>query len=874
MKNKVIWILAFACVLASGAFFRLWRLNDRPMHADEAVHAEKFKALQEEGFYAYDPDEFHGPTLNYSTLASTWLRGENTYSEIHEKTLRVIPALFGIGLILTPLLFRKGFSLRTILFCSILIAYSPAFIYYSRYYIQETLLLFFTASFLGCTWNYAQSRRLGWIIGSGVFVGLMHTTKETFVFSIIAAGFALLVGVLVCRSRVRLKITHILWAVAAMLLTSILLFSSFGGNPDGILDSVETYGIWAQRAGGQSLHIYPWHYYLDKLIGLNSGGPVPWNEGGLVVLAVAGGMIILLKRGELFIPKSFALHRFLNPGGVARASRRGRASARSRDANNLGANPLPLFFVLYALALTAIYSLIPYKTPWSMLSFLYGMALVAGMAANSLLESGPGRWSKLIVGSALFVFGLGSPIIQSWAFNFNFSSDPANPYVYAHTGKDVFKLADYVQKAVQASGDDLNTQVYVISEGDDYWPLPWYLRTLPRVGYLNHVDESVCHAPIILAKTTHKQELLRVLFTVPEPGQRHLYVPLFDENLYLRPGVEWSGFIRTDVWDRMQQAAEPREQIEKSKEAAVEPILDRKTIPDLVKFSHEAMNANFEIYIQHEDGAYAGRAARAAFIEVDRLETLLSRYVENSDVSRINLLPPLESAVVDEDTIQCLLTARSAYDLTDGAFNITMGNLIAAWKQKDSELANRLLSSLTTPEMLGIDQEESVVKKLQAGVNIDLGGIGKGFAVDAMATVLAEWGIERALLHGGVSSILAMDPPKGKNGWPIVIRNPVDESVIVHLDLANEAMSSSGLQQGRHLINPFTGKPVMDRRVCWLRMDKNSALVDALSTAGMIMPVSAVAPLQEKLPSLSVMLLMKDPEPAGKIVQWGNWSQE
>jgi len=815
----------------------LWQLDDRPMHTDEAVHAEKFKALLEEGFYAYDPEEFHGPTLYYFTLISAWLRGENTYPQINEVTLRIIPAVFGVGLILTPLFFLKGFNLRTVFFSSTLIAYSPAFIYYSRYYIQETLLLFFTASFLGCAWNYTQSRKLSWIILSGIFVGLMHATKETFIFSIIAAVLALIVSVLICGGRPRLKITHILWAVAAMILTSMLLYSSFGKNPEGILDSVKTYAIWAKRAGGQSHHIHPWYYYLDILVWLEFIEPIHWNEDGIVALTVIGGVIVFLKGRERF-------------------------------------DHLSRFFVIYAFILTAIYSLIPYKTPWSMMSFLFGMALIAGTTASLLLEYGSGRWGKVIIWSVLFVYGLASPMIQSWALNFSFSSDPTNPYVYAHTDKDVFKMVDSVQKAVQVSGDNIDTKVYVISEGNDYWPFPWYLRALPQVGYWDHVDESVCRAPIILAKAEHQQELLRVLYTVPEPGQRHLYVPLFNEILYLRPGVEWNGFIRKDVWDHMQHDSEPIGQMKRSKETALESVPDRKIIQNLVKFSHETMNANFEIFIQHEDGTYAGRAARAAFNEVDRLETLLSHYIENSDVSRINLLSPLDTTVVDEDTIKCLRVAQRAYELTDGAFNITIGNLIEAWKREDSKLAGQLLSKLTTPEMLEIDREGCAVKMLQKGVNIDLGGIGKGYAVDAIARVLAEWGIKRSLIHGGASSILALDPPKVKDGWPIVLRNPVDESVIVHLDLANEVISCSGLQRGEHIINPFTGRPVIDRRACWVRINKNSALVDALSTAGMIMPISTVTALQEKLPNVSVMLLMKDTEPKGKIIQWGNWLQE
>jgi len=634
-----------------------------------------------------------------------------------------------------------------------------------------------------------------------------------------------------------LKITHILWAVAAMILTSMLLYSSFGQNPTGILDSVKTYAVWAKRAGGQSPHIHPWYYYLDMLVWLEFIEPISWNEDVIVALAIIGGVTAFLKRRE-------------------------------------SSNHLLRFFVIYAFVLAAFYSLIPYKTPWSMMSFLYGMALVSGMAASSLFEYWTSRWSKVIFCFILFVYGLASPVAQSLVLNFNLSSNPTNPYVYAHTDKDIFEMVDSVHKAVQFSEDNINTKVYVISEGDDYWPLPWYFRDLPQVGYLGHVEESVCKASIILANAEHKQELLQLLYTAPQPGQKHLYVPLFDESLYLRPGIEWDGFIRKDVWDQMQQNSEPISQTKKLKGSALEPVLNRKTIQNLAKFSHEAMNANFEIFIQHEDGTYAGRAARAAFNEVDRLETLLSRYVENSDVSRINLLSPLETAVVDEDTIKCLYIAQRAYELTDGAFNITIGNLVEAWKRKDCEPAGKSLSELTSPEMLKIDREGCAVKMLQKGVNIDLGGIGKGYAVDAIARVLAEWGIKRSLIHGGTSSILALDPPKEKDGWPIVVRNPVDESVIVHLDLVNEAISCSGLQRGGHIINPFTTKPVMDRRACLVRMNKNSALVDALSTAGMIMPVSAIAALHKKLPDISVMLLAKDIDSKGEIIKWGNWPQK
>jgi uncharacterized protein (TIGR03663 family) len=839
MKSKVVYILLFACVLSGGAFLRWWKLADRPMHTDESVHAEKFKALLEDGFYVYDPHEFHGPTLNYVSRISAWLRGEKSYQQIDERTLRIVPAVFGIGLILTPLFFLKGVPLRSILFCSTLIAFSPAFVYYSRYYIQEMLLVFFTACFLGCLWNYTQSRKAAWIIFAGVFLGLMHASKETFVFSCVAVLPALILCAF-CRQSNRskkIRLSHVMLAMVAAVLTSAAFYSSFGANWQGILDSVTTYGIWLRRAGGESVHIHPWYYYLDILTWIEFVEPITWNEDGIVALACIGIGIVCF---NIKHPQS----------------------------------RLAVFLGVYTLVLTAIYCVIPYKTPWSMMSFLYGMALVAGLTAGWFLDNAAGRWDKVILGAVLLIYGLAAPMVQGWLLNFHYSSDPENPYVYAHTDKDVFKMVAAVQEAVQASEEGIRTPVYVIAEGKDYWPFPWYLRGLQKVGYWDHVDPSACQAPIILTGAGYAQELMHAFYTVPPPGQKHLYMPLFDQTLVLRPGVEWNGFIRKDLWDRLQRAPELPAADKSLKKTAMESVSDENGIENRVKFSHRAMHTNFEMVIQHQDARVAAQAARAAFREVDRLETLLSHYVENSDVSRINRLAPNETAIVDEDVIRCLRLAQEAYELTDGAFNITIGNLIKAPKHENNDASGGFLPKLTTPEMLEINDQEHSVKVLQKGMNIDLGGIGKGYAVDAAADVLAEWGVQRALIHGGSSSIRAMEPPKEKNGWPVVLHNPVDESVMVRLELANEAMSCSGVQQGGHIINPFTGQPVTGRSACWVRFSENAAIGDAVSTAAMVMPVEKIQAMQAQQPDLSVMLLMAAGEGKDKLMRWGHWPQD
>lgn len=826
MKTAVIRILLLIGVLAGAAVFRLWRLADRPMHADEAVHAEKFGALLEKGLYCYDPAEFHGPTLNYFTLFSVWLRGERSYSAISEVTLRLVPAVFGIALMLTPLLFTGGLGFRAAFFGCILLAFSPLFIFYSRCYIQETLLIFFSAVFLGAVWRYLQSQKLSWIILAGAALGLMHATKETFVFAAAAGAAAVLY--FIWTDADRCKVLHLLAGFCTAAAISVMFYSSFGTNWPGVIDSIATYTIWFQRAGAGTIHSHPWYYYLDLLTWIEFAEPITWNEDGIAAMGLLGAAAVF----------------FQNKGRGVRTAR---------------------FLAVYTLVLMAIYCAIPYKTPWNMMGFVYGLALLAGFAADRLLDAVEGWWSKIILWSVLGLYGLASPLVQSWFLNFRYASNPVNPYVYAHTSEDVFEM---IRQIHAAAGVD--TPIYVIAAGDDYWPLPWYLRSFSNVGYWNHIEPSVCDAPIILAQAQHEQKLLHLLYSVPPPGQRHLYLPLFDKTFYLRPGVEWRGYIRKDLWDKMFSVFPTL--LDKPEE----PLLmqsrpDKSQIANLLKFSHQAMNTTFEIFVQHADGTYAGRAARAAFREIDRLEAQLSRFVENSDVSRINRLQPGQSAVVDEDTLNCLAAARQAWELTEGAFDVSIGKMIEARKKHDSREAAELLEKRPTMAMLELHPQTYSVRLLGEGLNIDLGGIGKGYAVDAAGRILKQWGISCAFIHAGTSSVLALDAPQGQTGWKVTLTNPADEIVAARLAMANEALSCSGLLRGSHIINPFTGQPVADRRACWIRLASNAALADALSTAAMILPVEKLKALYDAVDGVSIMVVLIEPNGQTALLQLGDW---
>ena len=142
MKTAVLFAASILAVCAGAAVLRLARLDSRLMHPDEANQAVKFRRLLEQGEYVYDPFEHHGPTLNYLTLPVARAASAEKLSEVSESQLRLLPALFGALLVGLVWLVRNELG-RAAAFCAAaLTAVSPAMVFYSRYYIHETLLVF------------------------------------------------------------------------------------------------------------------------------------------------------------------------------------------------------------------------------------------------------------------------------------------------------------------------------------------------------------------------------------------------------------------------------------------------------------------------------------------------------------------------------------------------------------------------------------------------------------------------------------------------------------------------------------------------------------------------------------------------------------
>lgn len=531
-KKGCVLILAATIVALA---LRLPRLQQRPMHGDEAVHAIKFGELLEDGVYEYDPDEYHGPTLNYLTLIPARLTGAKNLVQVSELTLRIVPVFFGVCLVLLLLLVIDGLGTAAAVYAAILTAISAAMVFYSRYYIQEMLLVCFTFGAIVSGYRYTQSKNIAWALLTGAFLGLTYATKETCIIIFGSMFLAVVLTLVTGRQKSSLanavkavKPSHLIAGLAAGIIVSALFFSSFLSNPGGILDSLRTYTTYFNRAGSSNLHIHPWYYYLKMLIYFRYGGGPIWTEGLIVFLAAVGFIAAMLRKG----PASVNIQ-------------------------------LLRFIAFYTLILTAVYSVIPYKTPWCVLGFLHGMILLAGFGAVVLVKLVPSVLPRLIIICLLFDASV-HLTWQAYRCSYRYYADSRNPYVYAHPTTEVFtvvqrmeEMARALEKMALENPDKARMHIQVICPGKDYWPLPWYLRRFEKgiIDWWDQVDVNIPSAPLIIASPEVEASLTNKLYNLTPLEDRQMYVFLFDKPYYmwLRPKIKLLGFVRTDVWNNFYQ---------------------------------------------------------------------------------------------------------------------------------------------------------------------------------------------------------------------------------------------------------------------------------------------------------------------------------
>jgi len=277
------------------------------------------------------------------------------------------------------------------------------------------------------------------------------------------------------------------------------------------------------------------------------------------------------------------------------------------------------------------------------------------------------------------------------------------------------------------------------------------------------------------------------------------------------------------------------------------------------RFAHAAMACRWEVWLADCSTEYARAAARAAFAEIDRLEGELSRFIRSSDVARVNSLGADQSVVVGAETFECLELAAWVNRETHGAFDVTVRSREAGagrarrpspdGESTDRPKRSRSVESLAPPVLgggtlgrLALDHKTRRVTALAGDVQIDLGGIGKGYALDQMIRVLDDWSIGSLLVHSGQSTLFARCGAGQDSHWTVGIRNPErPSSALGFVRLRDQALSGSGQTvHGAHIVDPRTGQPPDGGIGAWAR-SSSAAMSDALSTAFMVMSDREVA---------------------------------
>jgi thiamine biosynthesis lipoprotein len=260
------------------------------------------------------------------------------------------------------------------------------------------------------------------------------------------------------------------------------------------------------------------------------------------------------------------------------------------------------------------------------------------------------------------------------------------------------------------------------------------------------------------------------------------------------------------------------------------------------QFETEAMNTTFILRLRHLDGAFAHKMARMCFDLLEELESDLSRYRPDSDVSRINHMTAGDSLLIHPRTHGCLKRALEAHAATGGLFDATLGKQIAHRKEGEASAPPPLTGAFR------ILPEQPRIECVEPGRELDLGGIGKGFALDVLREHLENQSIHEALLSAGTSTHLAM----GTAGWPVDLTE--EDRMGESHPLKNGALSTSGLAiQGMHLCHPDDPgiEAIEFKRV---RVGHPEAtLADAFSTACLLMTGNELAEFAASRPDITLL---------------------
>ncbi len=563
--------LCCGLITALATFLRFFWLELKPMHHDEGVNGFFLTRLFREGMYQYDPANYHGPNLYYFSLTFAKIFGLNTIS------VRASVAIFGVLTVILAFFLKRYIGKIGSLSAGLFLALSPGMVYISRYFIHEILFVFFSLSFVVAFAYFIEKRKAGifsvawmvlllmvcflpsalslagylggenmtvvwalrilifaiegvliffvmrmllaWNEGRPIYFLLasaslimLFATKET-AFITIGTMIIACVCVWIWRKIYEKAIGEIgedelskkplTWGnfkealgsstdfllinvafAAVFIYVGVLFFSSFFTYPKGVIGAFEAYAIWTKTGGTD--HTQNGRLAYAKWL---------WDiEAPLIILSVAGTLIAFIK----------VRHRFA------------------------------IFTALWAFGLFLAYSIIPYKTPWLMLSFTLPMCIIGGYAINELAISK--MLVQKILAGILAIVSVGVLSYQTYELNFVKYDDDSMPYIYAHTQRGFLDLIEEIDRYAEKSGRGKDATIEVVSP--DYWSMPWYMNDYPKANFHGRLVDANT-AEMVIASKAQLPEL------APRYAAHYKYVGTYP----LRPGVELYLLVRKDLAD-------------------------------------------------------------------------------------------------------------------------------------------------------------------------------------------------------------------------------------------------------------------------------------------------------------------------------------
>ena len=485
-------------------------LFDRTFHHDEATQAFTTGHLLETGRYAYQPQDHHGPTLYYAAATLQKAAGHNDVASLDGTLLRCTPLVFAVLALVFGFSAIKRLTGKVVpgLVFALLLGTSPFFAFFATDFIQEVILACFLVMMFWAGTGYlhpGKKWKTGtWALFFGTAAALAFATKETCLISFAAAALAATPFLVkhVTMDKLRARTRDAVLAVLGFLIISFILYSDFGRDFHGVYNAFIAAPLsYLSRAAGNATtssvganwHVHPWWQYLSWLY-IRTPGLL-----ALFSLAVAAALATARRASQT----TFTAFRFT---------------------------------LVYALATFAIYSLIPYKTPWCTVQIESALVLAAVLGLASAADAFPRcKWIPVtILPALLLAFGNLPTLVRM-------NRDPdstANLCNYAAASPEVKDLAEAIASAMKSPASDEPPVIVSLPNADEIGlsSFRWYNRGLEasrKIGYLPGGLENIVYLQTVGFQPT--------VLIVPE-NEAGLVQPLFPslkdkKEFYLRPEI-------------------------------------------------------------------------------------------------------------------------------------------------------------------------------------------------------------------------------------------------------------------------------------------------------------------------------------------------